>query len=310
VRLFLFPKGTMMNPTRTSSDTLHEAPESPPQIDPLPEPKHAGARIAAEEGIPDAHWINNQLPIADVAVALGCGQPLHGKLHCWHPERHKNGDRTPSVGIKKAANRVKCFGCAGDSKYMSVIDFAKDYLGVDVRQAIRWLAERFEIPRISRGKHLDEPDRPRFAVGNEDPVELLVRSGVWAILSPPAQRIFPVLLSFAQRDDKRRYMIEMSYLGMQRYSGLKSPNAVKGALACLGDFHLLEAIPVLWEHATPPATGQILPDALRGRVSRTGERGRLGAPGCNRGRARISQAGSLGEVQKKKTEKGVKAVAY
>jgi hypothetical protein len=133
---------------------------------------------------------------------------------------------------------------------MSVISLVMDVLNVDVAQAIRWLAERFDIPLIPKGKHLNEPHRPRGAVGNENPVELLVRSRIWAILSPPAQRIFPVLLSFAQKDDKRRYMVEMSYLAIQRYSGLKSPNAVKGALACLRDYHLLEGIPV--HGGTPP----------------------------------------------------------
>jgi hypothetical protein len=207
------------------------------------EPKHVRAHIAAADGIPDARWINRNLKIADVADALGCKASL-GKLHCWHPEQHKNEDRSPSVGINKTTNRVKCFGCARDTKYMTVIDLVMDFLEVDVSRAIRWLAERYKIPQIPKGTHLKEPNRPRFAVGKEDPVEMLVRSGIWGILSPPAQRIFPVLLSFAEPDDKRRYEVEISYLALQRYSGLKSPNAVRAGLKCLTDWRLLEAIPV------------------------------------------------------------------
>jgi hypothetical protein len=56
---------------------------------------------------------------------------------------------------------------------------------------------------------------------------MLVRSGIWGILSPPAQRIFPVLLSLAEPDDKHRHEVEVSYLALQRYSSLKSPNAVR-----------------------------------------------------------------------------------
>jgi hypothetical protein len=246
-----------VKPLGTSFDKLDEISANLPHLGSVPEPKHTGAHIAVAGGIPDARWINRHLKIADVADARGCKASL-GKLHCWHPERHKNEDRTPSVGIKKTANRVKCFGCAGDSKYMSVIDLVMDFPGVDVSQAIRWLAERYKIPQIPKGTHLKEPNRPRFEVGKEGPMEMLVRSGIWEVLSPPAHRIFPVLLCFAEFDGKRRYVVMMSYLGMQRHSGIKSPNAAKAGFKCLRDCHLLEWAPVRGETQPFLATAKYL----------------------------------------------------
>jgi hypothetical protein len=197
------------------------------------------------DGIPDARWINRELKVADVASELGCRLGDYDKLHCWHPERHKNGDRSPSVGINRKANQVKCFGC--NSMPMSVIDLVMDHRGVSVTEAIRWLDGRFEIPRIPKGKHLSEPDRPRFQVGHEAPMELLVRSGVWARLSPSAQRIFPVLLSLAELvepRERRRYRVTISYRALMRYSGVRSYNSVSAAVREFREWWLLKSLPV------------------------------------------------------------------
>jgi len=56
--------------------------------------------------IPDMLYINRQIPIADVAHALGLRLDGARKIHCWHPERHKNGDRTASVGIRRVNNTL------------------------------------------------------------------------------------------------------------------------------------------------------------------------------------------------------------
>lgn len=61
--------------------------------------------------IPDMRFINRKVPIAEVARALSLRLDGTGKIHCWHPDKHKNGDRTASVGIRISNNTVKCFGC-------------------------------------------------------------------------------------------------------------------------------------------------------------------------------------------------------
>jgi len=199
-------------------------------------------RHANDAGIPDARWINRELNITDVARELECRLGAHNKIHCWHPEKHQNGDRTASVGIHTPTNRVKCFGC--NSGLMSVLDLVIDVLGITVTEAIRWLDARFAIPRIPKGRQLKEPERARFQVGQESPMELLVRSGVWARLSPSAQRILPALLNFAETDEKRRYRVKMSYRGVMRYSGVRSHNAVNAALKELREWYLLDSMPV------------------------------------------------------------------
>jgi hypothetical protein len=201
------------------------------------------SRHTQSEGIPDARWINRNLAIAEVARALECRSDGHGKLHCWHPEKHKNGDRSASVGIDRRTNRVKCFGC--NTKSMSVLDFVMDVHGFAIPEAIRWLDEQFDIPHIPKRKHLREAECPRFEVGRETPMELLVRSGVWARLSPPAQRIFPVLLSWSEPDEKRRYQVKMSYRAIMRHSGVRSYNAVRAALTEFREWRLVESLPVL-----------------------------------------------------------------
>src|ERR1019366_10337032 len=42
---------------------------------------------------PDLKWVNRHLPIRDICSALGLGFGAGGMIHCWHPERHKAGDR-------------------------------------------------------------------------------------------------------------------------------------------------------------------------------------------------------------------------
>src|SRR5438105_9538916 len=81
-----------------------------------------------------------------------------GNIHCWHSEKHKNGDRTASVGIWKSTNRVKCFGC--DTPTMSVVDLVMNVRAEDAASAANWLGSNFDVKRIPKRRHL-EPDRPR-----------------------------------------------------------------------------------------------------------------------------------------------------
>jgi hypothetical protein len=194
---------------------------------------------ATSDGIPDLKWINRALPIADVARKLEFRFGERGMIHCWHPERHQHGDRTPSVSIRQKNNTIHCFGCG--TKPMSVVDLVVDARRLTVADAARWLEQNFEVRRIKPRKHLAAAGaRHPYMVGMEQPVELLVRSCLWAHLSVSAQRIVPVLLSFAERAGRDTFRVEISYRGMMRYSGVRSFNAVSGALDQLADIGWLQ----------------------------------------------------------------------
>jgi hypothetical protein len=187
-------------------------------------------------------WINRQLPIADVALRLGLRFGQGGMIHCWHPERHQNDDRTPSVSIMASTNRIKCFGC--NSKLMSVVDLVMDVHAVDVRAAAEWLATNFNVPRIRKGKHLQAATPARsFMVGHEQPIELLVKSGIWAGLSPQAQRIVPVLFYFAERQHQNTFLVRIAYRRIMRYSGVRSFTSMSKALKQLEEIGWLKPAP-------------------------------------------------------------------
>jgi hypothetical protein len=182
-------------------------------------------------GVPDLKWVNRHLPMQDVAVKLDLRFGDTGLIHCWKPEKHKNGDRTASVSIHKKFNTAKCFGC--DSKPQSVIDVVIEARSECLNEAVAWLDANFTIPRIAKRKHLDsEPLRRPNRVGYEDPIGLLVRTGIWGTISTSAQRIAPVLLAFAEPDESRRdhFTLQISYRALMRYSGVHSNNAVSAAL--------------------------------------------------------------------------------
>src|SRR5215472_17497210 len=120
--------------------------------------------LRASDGIPDFKWINRFLPIADVARKLGIRFGERGMIHCWHPERHQHGDRTPSASIRPKNDTIRCFGCG--TRPLSVVDLVMDARGLCVTDAARWLNENFEIRRIPPRKHLSAVGaRPPYKVG-------------------------------------------------------------------------------------------------------------------------------------------------
>lgn len=200
--------------------------------------------------IPDLGWINRSLPIADVAKALGL-RVEGNMIQCWHPERHQHGDRTPSVGIRKTTNRAKCFGC--DTRPIGVVDLVVDVLRIDLKEAIRWIEEHFEVKRIPKGKHLESRSKEHpYRVGYERPVELLVKSGIWATFGPQTQRIVPVLLAFAERAEKNTLVVTSSYRRLMRFSGVKSPNSISKGTRQLEEIGWLEI------HQTKTPDGSVL----------------------------------------------------
>jgi hypothetical protein len=91
--------------------------------------------------VPDLKWVNLRLPIRDVCKGLRFGPS--DMIHCWHPDRLKNGDHLPSVSIKRSTNRVQCLGCG--SKTPSVVDLVVDVESTVVAGAARWRQRHFGL---------------------------------------------------------------------------------------------------------------------------------------------------------------------
>jgi hypothetical protein len=184
-------------------------------------------------------FINRELPIAEVARALDLRLDGASRIHCWHPERHQHGDRTASVGIRASNNTVKCFVC--DFKPMGPIDLVMDVRGVGPADAALWVAERFTVRSIPARKRLGDADRRRDRVGYEQGLGLLIRSGLWARLSAPAQSIAAVLLEFGEKDRPldETLRVQMAYRTLARYSGVHSHNAIRKGLVELSEVGFL-----------------------------------------------------------------------
>jgi len=190
--------------------------------------------------VPNLRYINRNVPIVEVARALDLRIGDNGNLHCWRPHLHQNGDRTASVGVRKKNNTVKCFGCHIGP--IGPVDLTMQVLGLkSVGKAALWIAERFDVPIVPAGKHLVQPERRICAVGFESYLGLLIRSGLWVLLSAAAKSLVPVLLEMAEPNPGTQTLsLTISYLGLARYSGTTSPKAISKALGELQEIGWLK----------------------------------------------------------------------
>jgi hypothetical protein len=148
-------------------------------------------------------------------------------VHCWRPENHEHGDRTASVGLQKSRNIARCFVC--DPRSLSTIDFVMSVLGLDFQAALQGITSRYEVPAMPKGAHIHHKERwpEQSRVGaSGSALEGLIRSGIWASLTPSQRSLIPVLEMFADTDRK----ITISYRGMMRFAGLGSQSTVATAL--------------------------------------------------------------------------------
>ncbi len=121
--------------------------------------------------------------------------------------------------------------------------------------AARWVANRFEVPEISAGKHIIPPERRTFQFGHETDVGLLIHSGLWARLSESARAIVPVLLELADRHRDQTLTVQISYRALARYSGVSSPNAIAGVLRQLEEICWLSIVAGRREPGSGPVRG-------------------------------------------------------
>lgn len=182
--------------------------------------------------LPDMEYIRKQIPIQDVAQALGLS--VSGKAaHCWRIDSHRNADAKPSIYFNRK-NRGCCQVC--DARPWSSIDLVMMVEGISPVEAARWIADRFPVPNIAKGKHLAERQRwtPRFRVGTGDMLENFVLSGLLAEITGAEAKVLEVLKTFS---DHGRVVI--SYLGLMRYAGIGSPSTINTAIKKFQKMHLL-----------------------------------------------------------------------
>jgi hypothetical protein len=186
------------------------------------------------------NFIRRQVPIADVARALGIRVAGRNVAHCWRVGSHQNGDRTPSLSFYR--NRAKCHGCDTDS--MSTIDLVIKHQELDSRSALReataWICARWPVPTIAKNTKLSRPERwATSPVGlSSFPLEIIVRSGIWASLDDAGRAILPALFCFAENGE-----VSISYRGLSRFSGKASDTTVAKVLQRFEQIGLLEVLP-------------------------------------------------------------------
>lgn len=88
----------------------------------------------------DIEQLKASLSITNVAKALGLNVE-RGRCHCFFPQRHAHGDRTPSLSISEDRGLFRCFVCPdvrGD-----VIDLVQMLRDCSFSEAVHWLKEEF-----------------------------------------------------------------------------------------------------------------------------------------------------------------------
>ena len=190
-------------------------------------------------GCPNFEFIRKKISITDVARELGL-RVNGSRAHCWRTESHRNNDASPSIGFRKQQNTGRCFVC--DAHTWSSIDLVMLFRDCDRRQAVSWITARFSVPLIPKGSHLRKRENwcPLFRSGDTDTViEMLVRSGLWCSLSHAERSILPALHTFLKRDMEA---VQISYCGLMRYSGVRSPATIARAIRHFQQMGFLEVV--------------------------------------------------------------------
>lgn len=204
-------------------------------------PSRAGVRSPPVEsdGLPDLRWINSQ-PILDVAKRAEFEITPEGHPICLHAYADTDG-RSPIIKLS-SDNRAYCEYCRVGP--MSAIDMLRHASGFDsALDAVRVFGLHKWAPTIAKGSHLNNPEGRETPRACEDPLSLLVLSGVWADQPATVQRLIPVLLAMGKKEsDDPEPVIQLSYRAMTRYSGVISPNEISEALDALAAMGWLERL--------------------------------------------------------------------
>lgn len=107
------------------------------------------------------------LSITSVAGALGIDVE-RGRFHCFCPQRHANGDRTPSVSISEDRGLFRCWVC--DDIRGDVFDLVQLYRGCSFMEALDWLKETYPF-LLPGGKRAQEGSPKKRSVQAANAVE-------------------------------------------------------------------------------------------------------------------------------------------
>lgn len=182
-------------------------------------------------------FMRRQIPIFDVATALGIKLAGRSAAHCWRVEHHKNGDRTPSLSFSK--NLARCHVC--DVRALSTIDLVRVHENCSLPQAVTWICARWEVPLIPKNAKLVRPERwnsGRVGVSSF-PLESLVRTGFWASLDDAGRAVLVALVCFA---DPVTGNATISYRALCRYSGKASRTTIAKVLRHFERISLVKVI--------------------------------------------------------------------
>jgi hypothetical protein len=100
----------------------------------------------------------------------------------------------------------------------------------DFTAAISWIASNFDVSRIQVRK--PELGVRRHLDGVTHPIDYLVRTHIFGQLSLPAQTVATAMVAFSDHEGPahKPWTVTISYRGLMRYSGIRSPNSISKAI--------------------------------------------------------------------------------
>lgn len=188
---------------------------------------------------PDVSWIKRRVSVIAVARALGLAI-RNRRTKCWRVENHRHGDADPSLSFYEKGNRWRCFVCDLKGGH-SNIDLVMEVLDYDFGSAVLWIAERFPVPNVKVGRPAGKAPPPPLSyragvLGSE--WEVVVKSGMWGILTAAERSILVTLHSFQDVDTG---LTRLSYRAIMRYSGVRKSGNVSSAIKELKKIHALQS---------------------------------------------------------------------
>jgi hypothetical protein len=205
----------------------------------LSHPLVSGPQIQ-EISRPDVAWIKKHVSVLDVARELGL-RIRHRKTKCWQIENHRHGDAHPSLSLFEKRNRWRCFVCDMRGGH-SNIDLVMGILDCDFGSAVRWIAEHFPVPNVKVGRPAGKsfPSAAPYRVGVlGSEWEVVVRSGMWGVLTAAERSILLTLYAWQDADTG---LTRLSYRAIMRYSGVAKLGNVSSALKELKKIHALQSV--------------------------------------------------------------------
>jgi hypothetical protein len=127
----------------------------------------------------------------------------------------------------------------------SNVDLVMGVLDYDLGSAVLWIAERFPVPNVKVGRPAGNtlPSAMPYRVGvHGSEWEVIVRSGMWGMLSTAERSILVVLDKW---QDVETGLTRLSYRAIMRYSGVAKLGNVSSAIKELKRIHALQSVPGL-----------------------------------------------------------------